>query len=88
VQLLWKINMTKSGKTFKDQKEVKALKHEREPRPHEKGGHTNLIKEALEEISDEQLDLIFPREDQGEFMKEEEEVCTCNAEHTCEAHRA
>jgi len=41
--------MTKFGKTFKDLKEVKSLKHEKEPRPAEKGGHKNLLREALEE---------------------------------------
>jgi hypothetical protein len=41
--------MSKLGKTFKDTKEQKALKHEKEPKPEEKGGHRNLIREALEE---------------------------------------
>ena len=61
--------MTRSGKTFKDQKEVKALKHEREPRPAERGGHRNLVREALEEErawTAEELDEIFPKEESEE----------------------
>jgi hypothetical protein len=43
--------MSRGGKTFKDQKEQRALKHEREPRPLERGGHKNLVREALEEAA-------------------------------------
>jgi hypothetical protein len=46
--------MTKLGKTFKDLKDFKALKYEKEPRPEEKGGHRNLIREALEELAPEE----------------------------------
>jgi hypothetical protein len=58
--------MTKIGKTFKDLKELKSLKHEKEPKPAEKGGHRNLIKEALEE----ELDVLFPKEEEKDELPE------------------
>ena len=47
--------MTRVGKTFKDQKDRKAERAPKEPVKQEKGGHHNLIREAIEEELDAEV---------------------------------
>lgn len=41
--------MSRGGKTWKDQKDRRAERGIREPKPAERGGMRNLVREALEE---------------------------------------
>ena len=55
--------MTRQGKTFKDTKDLKErnsfFKANKDPHPLPKGGHTNLLREALEALREEDLPEIF-----------------------------